>query len=239
MGQVPTAPYGIVGDGRLARHLAHYFNLLRISYRSWSRSLGSQTGVRPSEAFSACDLILVSITDSAIEPWIRQAKLEGLDRKLFVHFSGALSTDLAVGLHPLMTFGKGFYELSDYERIPFIGEAGSTSFAEIFPRLKNPSFMIPRGQKSLYHALCVMSGNFTTLLWQKFFDDLEKNWGLPRDAAVPYLERVALNLKQNPSAALTGPLVRGDRQTLEKNLDSLKGDPFQRVYQSFVEAYRT
>ena len=40
MGQVPTfdaTPFGIVGDGRLARHLQHYFDLLGLPVRSWSR----------------------------------------------------------------------------------------------------------------------------------------------------------------------------------------------------------
>lgn len=40
MGQVPTvdsAPFGIVGDGRVARHFHYYFSLLGLSVRTWSR----------------------------------------------------------------------------------------------------------------------------------------------------------------------------------------------------------
>jgi phosphoglycerate dehydrogenase-like enzyme len=35
MRQVPE--FGIVGSGRVARHFQHYFNLLGISVRAWSR----------------------------------------------------------------------------------------------------------------------------------------------------------------------------------------------------------
>lgn len=236
MGQVPQAVYGIVGDGRLARHLAHYFNLLRIPHRQWSRRIEREQGTRAREILGNSETLLVAISDSAIVPWIEQYKASAAKPQRFVHFSGALVTDLALGFHPLMTFGTSYYDLSDYERIPFVGEEGAPSFRDVFPKAANPTFAIPRERKALYHALCVMSGNFTVLLWQKFFDDLEK-LGLPLSAALPYLERTAKNLKTDPKAALTGPLARGDRQTIQKNLDSLAGDRFQKVYQSFVEAH--
>jgi predicted short-subunit dehydrogenase-like oxidoreductase (DUF2520 family) len=82
-----------------------------------------------------------------------------------------------------------------------------------------------------------MSGNFTVLLWQKMFGDLEKRLGVPGAAAMPYLERVAANLRANPQGALTGPLARGDHQTIRKNIEALEGDRYQKIYQSFVDAH--
>ena len=84
-----------------------------------------------------------------------------------------------------------------------------------------------------------MSGNFTVLLWQKMFEDLGKKLGVPNAAAIPYLERIAANLKSNPQSALTGPLARGDQQTIRKNLDSSRAIVIEKIYQSFVEAYST
>jgi predicted short-subunit dehydrogenase-like oxidoreductase (DUF2520 family) len=238
MGQVPKQiPYGIAGDGKLARHFAHYFNLRKIPHARWSRRMQAEDGLTAVQALSDCETILVMISDAAIEPWIVEARAAGLITQRFVHFSGALATPMAIGLHPLMSFGMGFYELAEYERIPFITETGGATFPDVFPTLSNPSFSIPAEHKALYHALCVMSGNFTVLLWQKMFSDFEKKLGVPVEAALPYLERIARNLKSDPGAALTGPLARGDRQTIEKNLESLSGDRFQKIYESFVEAY--
>jgi predicted short-subunit dehydrogenase-like oxidoreductase (DUF2520 family) len=46
------------------------------------------------------------------------------------------------------------------------------------------------------------------------------------------------NILLDPASALTGPLVRGDQQTLEKNLLALQEDPFQKVYESFIACYQ-
>jgi predicted short-subunit dehydrogenase-like oxidoreductase (DUF2520 family) len=37
--------------------------------------------------------------------------------------------------------------------------------------------------------------------------------------------------------ALTGPLARGDEETVAANLASLEGDPFHDVYSAFARAY--
>lgn len=236
MGQVPgKISYGIAGDGRLARHLAHYFDLLAIPHRQWSRRRQTQGLGDAVEILGPCDIVLVAFRDEAIEPWIKSARR--LKPRHFVHFSGALSTPLAAGMHPLMTFGPELYERAAYERIPFVCEQDGPAFQEIFPSLPNPHYRISAEKKALYHALCVMSGNFTVLLWQKLFSDLRKSFGLPAEAALPYLETVARNLARDPEGAATGPLARGDRATIHRNLESLAGDRYQRIYQAFVEAH--
>jgi 2-dehydropantoate 2-reductase len=242
MGQVPAAAktsartYGVVGDGRLARHLSHYFRLQGLSCVQWSRRQFAETGVTAAQALARADVILVMVSDAAIEPWIRQLTSSHPEfaERPFAHFSGALSTPLAVGLHPMMSFGAGFYEPKLYESIAFVGETGRPGFGEIFPTLPNPRFAIRPEERALYHSLCVMGGNFSVLLWQKLFGELESRFGIPAAAALPYLQQITRNLSQDSRAALTGPLARGDIETLEKNIRALEGDPFQAVYQGFV-----
>jgi hypothetical protein len=84
----------------------------------------------------------------------------------------------------------------------------------------------------------VLSGNFSCLLWQKFFTHLEKEFQIPRSIAHSYLNQVTENLLLDPQTALTGPLVRGDQDTVAKNILALASDPFQDVYQSFVKCYQ-
>ncbi|MGZ3698213.1 MAG: hypothetical protein ACXWP5_08765, partial [Bdellovibrionota bacterium] len=177
MGQVPGLVYGIVGDGRLARHFAHYLTLESIPFQQWSRRIGEHERVSAEARLAPADVLLVLLRDNAIETWIeRHPELRG---RPIVHCSGSLVTELAVGFHPLMTFGPELYDLETYRSIPFICEAKQGSFQEFFPRLQNPHHLIQPELKSLYHSLCVMSGNFTTILWQKFFHDLEHRLGLP------------------------------------------------------------
>lgn len=236
MGQVPVQTqqfqkYALIGSGRLARHLARYLELTGTPFATWSRR---QRTPLPS-ALEGSTHVLLAISDSAIEDFVR-AESEALRGRVVVHFSGALATPLAVGAHPLMSFGEQLYSLEEYERIPFVTEEGRPGFREVFPTLRNPSYAIPPEQKPLYHALCVLSGNFTVLLWEKFFGETGGRFGIPREALVPYLDRIAANIRAG-GGALTGPLARRDLATIERNLDALEGDPYQRVYQAFVEAH--
>lgn len=232
MGQVPqtTLTYGLVGDGRLGSHLARYFELEGISFVAWSRRASSRS---PEETFSSSDVMLLAIRDSEIagfveaHPWLRQ--------KILVHFSGALTLEGVRGYHPLMTFGRELYDLETYRSIAFVGDPG---FADVFPRLKNAHHVIDPEMRPLYHSLCVMSGNFTVLLWQKLFSDLAGKLGVPPTAAVPYLRRIFGNIEKDPLNALTGPLQRGDLMTLKKNVAALEQekDPYGEIYRAFVRA---
>jgi 2-dehydropantoate 2-reductase len=59
---------------------------------------------------------------------------------------------------------------------------------------------------------------------------------MPREHALPYLESITRGLS-GAGAPLSGPLSRGDQTTLHRNLEALKGDPFEQVYRAFVSAY--
>jgi len=233
VGQVPSedAPYLLVGNGRLSRHLQHYFDLEGIRWRLWARAMrqpleGTLDGARA---------VLLLISDNAIEGFLaRHADPAGPP---WIHCSGCLVTPLATGVHPLMSFGDELYEPDRYRRIPFVCDRGATPFAVLFPRLSNPHFEIDPAQRTLYHALCAMAGNFTTLLWQHAFAAFEERLGLPRAVLHPYLEQVASNLVRSASP-LTGPLARGDGRTIERHLEALDGDPLHTVYESFVAAHR-
>lgn len=230
--EFPT--YLIIGDGRVARHFAHYFHLLHLPYHTWSRRQDPQAEILP-ELVKSHVRILVLIKDEAIPSFVTSHPC--LQGKLCIHFSGHLTTPLAHGAHPLYTFGQDVYELSTYQQIPFILEEGDLAFADLLPGLNNRHYRIPKALKPFYHSLCVLSGNFTCLLWQKMFEELENTFHIPRDIAYPYMHQIVDNLQKNAACALTGPLARGDKVTLESNLKALELDPFQGIYQAFVHMY--
>lgn len=235
MRQVPaldTDPIGIVGDGRVARHFLHYLSLLGIPVRAWSRR-ASAAG--PIEVLTSCRTVLLLIRDAEVVPFVDAWPV--LKEKRLVHFSGSLVTQAAEGAHPLMTFGHDLYDLPTYRRIAFILDSGGTPFRHLFPGLPNPSFTIPAADRPYYHALCVMAGNFSTMLWLKLFDELQGRFGIPASAAHPYLAQMTANLLADARRALTGPLARGDVETIGANLKALDGDPFRDVYSAFASAY--
>lgn len=220
----------LVGGGRLARHMGRYLELEGIGFARWKR-----TDPRPfNDVQAQARRIVLLISDDAIEPFLEAHR--GGDRELWIHCSGSLSTPLAEGAHPLMTFGSELYDLETYRSISFVTESGRAPFDGLFPELSNPAVTIRPEDKPLYHALCVLSGNGTILLWQKAFAAM-KRLGLPREALVPYLDRVVRNITTG-SDPLTGPLDRGDASTIRRNLDALRGDPYREVYQALIHAHR-
>jgi predicted short-subunit dehydrogenase-like oxidoreductase (DUF2520 family) len=223
--------YLLIGNGRLSRHLQHYFRLEGLDFATWSRS----EGVPLEEALEGADRVLLLISDDAIEPFL--AAHAGGDRRLWMHCSGSLSTELADSAHPLLSFGDELYEVERYRRIPFVCERGRRRLPELIPELANPHFAIDSEDKPVYHALCAMAGNFTTMLWQKAFDDCRHRFGLPREVLLPYLESIAHNL-EHASDPLTGPLARDDRAVIDRHLQELEGDPYHGVYRAFVAAHR-
>lgn len=222
--------YLIIGNGRLAKHLINYFNLLGIKYFHFHR--GSKDELR--EAVKDCSHVLLAITDGAIKEFYENnPEIHG---KTIVHFSGANSFPFAYGAHPLMTFTHNLYGLEEYKKIFFVVEKADKNFSEILRGLPNASFEIPKEKKPYYHALCVMGGNFSVVLWKKMLTEFESRLGISREAMWPYLEKVLTEFMRDPQNSLTGPISRGDWRTIEKNLESLKGDSFRSVYEAVMEA---
>src|ERR1700757_3581253 len=122
---LPAGPYGIVGDGRVATHFAHYLGLLGLPFRQWSRRA-------PQAELGACPVILLLVSDPAIE-----ALAARYPAQTCVHFSGSLLSERVHGMHPLMSFGRELYGLADYQRIPFVAEDAAL-FRRLFATLPNP-----------------------------------------------------------------------------------------------------
>lgn len=238
MGQGPKGQLLVIGRGRLARHFCHYLTLLGQPHRQWHRGLESP----PEEAAQHCSRVLLAISDDAIADFLQQHPLPG---KLCIHCSGSRSFKEAFGCHPLMTFAQELYSLQQYQTIPFILEEGAPSFQELLPELPThqPHFRLAVQDKALYHALCVLAGNFTGLLWNRLFEGFAQ-LGLPPQAALPYLGAVQEQIGRFVApdgqmlAHWSGPLSRGDRATLERNLRALEGDPYHQVYASLVKAFQ-
>lgn len=224
--------YLLIGNGRLARHFRYYLESLNLPFMTWHRGESLDALQRHLQKASH---ILFLIPDSAIEPFIHTYCRESHARR--IHCSGRLVTPWAEGAHPLMTFGMDLYDADFYRHIPFVIEKEAVEFEQLLPGLPNPHCRLDSEKKALYHALCVMAGNFSCMLWQKVCEGFSADLHLPIEMLRPYLHQQVENVLKDPSHALTGPLVRGDQATIEAHLQALQGDPFQSVYNCFVKAY--
>lgn len=231
MRQVPT--YGVIGAGRMARHFIHYLKLLSIPSLQWTRACHDLTELKI--FIQCCDPILILIKDDAIDTFISEHPR--LNKKTLVHFSGSIATQQAIGAHPLMTFAHDLYTLEKYQTIPFIVDTQRLDFSQILPGLNNPHFIISPEMKNFYHSLCSMSGNFTTLLWQKMFKEMETQFHIPKEMIYPYLKQICHNLIADSENALTGPFIRNDKKTIANHQTALANDEYKLVYEGFFQMY--
>lgn len=250
--QVPeqkgSSPIAIIGNGKVARHMVDYFELIGQPYTQWCRNESATNTSKLAHfkyklkkifqskqdslsiAVDGIDRVLVLIPDDQIESFIASNPI--LANKTCVHFSGSLNTTLAIGCHPLMTFSAKKYDLQTYQNIPFVVDEG-VEFGALFPLFKNSVHTIKAEHKALYHAYCVMAGNFSQMLWKTISSEMS-GIGLPAGIMSQYLQQNTQNFINDPENSITGPLVRGDAQTVKKHQHALHNQPLGDIYQAFV-----
>src|SRR5262245_35957989 len=204
--------YGFVGDGRVSRHFRHYFGSLGIPWSLWSRRrarvAGSKGPATLARALAGCPVILLAVSDDAIEAVLQELRAQGLGDRSFVHFSGGRSIAGAFGVHPLMSFGPRLYPPPFYRSIPVFAEATAerpdavARFHDLFPALPNPCYELKSEDKPAYHALCSLAGGVTALIWQRFFETMAARHGAPREALAAYPRRILENVLETPGGAL-------------------------------------
>ncbi len=234
MRQVPKknsffVPYGIIGNGNLASNLKRYLKLLNIDFKSYKRP-NKRT---PQEVLKNCETILFATSDKAL----CSVTTNWHPRQILVHFSGTVSLPNVIALHPLFSFKKSIkLDLKTYQSIPFSGNVSKKLFVQIFPKFKNPFIKIKDSDRSYYHALAVIAGNFTCLLWNQASKSFGKNLSIDKKMLLPYLQSIYLNLKSDLDF-FGGPLARKDFVTIKKNLEALKrqNDPLDLIYKAFIK----
>jgi predicted short-subunit dehydrogenase-like oxidoreductase (DUF2520 family) len=198
------------------------------------------------QAAAAGELVLLSVPDAAIQRVCDQLAAAGAlgHRPMLAHCSGALDTSVlqsardagcAVGsMHPLQTFPSVEAAIA---RLPgtwwFIegDEAALPAMDAIATHTGGRAVRIDPAGKAIYHAAAVMSANYLTTVLDAALEMYERV-GLDRDIArkaiAPIVRATVENVLQHDTAdALSGPIARGDVETVDAHLtalDTLEGD---------------
>ncbi len=229
MGQVPVEKIPLIlGRGRLAQHLCHFYRLQNLPFENWTRDQGEE---KLKILLNQCSRLLLAISDDALVPVIET--LLSQDKSRITHFSGARVIPGVACAHPLMTFGEKLQELDFYRKILFTLTPG-VDFSQALPGWKNEYRFCADEDRALYHALCVLGGNLPFFLWKKMEEGLV-DLGLPSEKIRFYIETLSKNYVEQGPKALTGPLARRDRGTIEANLKALESDPYEKIYRFFAE----
>jgi predicted short-subunit dehydrogenase-like oxidoreductase (DUF2520 family) len=92
---------------------------------------------------------------------------------------------------------------------------------------------IPPGMKSIYHAAAVISSNFPVVL-EAVASNLMAEVGIPERSAQQAVHSlmeaaIANTADASPDSVLTGPVVRGDVDTVHRHLQALRHNPDARA----------
>jgi predicted short-subunit dehydrogenase-like oxidoreductase (DUF2520 family) len=200
------------------------------------------------------DIIWLLHTDDALaETAQKLAKRGNWKGKFVLHSSGALTSELlaplarkgayTASLHPMMTFVPGGAGI-DMSKVPFAVEGdrhGLAAAKEIIRRLKAQVFEIRKEAKVLYHAL----GSFSSPMIVATLVTAErvgKAAGLSlkevRKIMTPILLQTSVNyLQRGPALAFSGPIKRGDLNTVHRHLQELARVPgASDVYRALVKS---
>ena len=256
----------IVGAGTLASALARAFHskgyrISEILSRSNPQSL-RRARVLASEIQSSATtaqaaelsarIVWICVPDDAIASVAAQMVGERDWRgKIVVHSSGALSSDALEPLrrkgaetasaHPLMTFITS--SQAKLKGVPFAleGTAKALTAVEIIVAdFEAQAFRIPRAEKAAYHAFGFFSSPAIVALIAAAMD-VGKVAGLDAKRARALMEPIVRQTIDNcfrtsPQQAFSGPVRRGDVETIRKHLEVLRQQPDSlEVYRALVK----
>jgi len=186
--------------------------------------------------------VLIAVSDQGIEPVAQALVAAGMRSGVALHTCGARGPEalgalraagVACGmLHPLQTIvsaEQGVKSLAD-STFGLSGDREAMTWAGEIVRMatggRGRSLYIDAGRLSYYHAGAVMASNALVAALDAAVI-LLAHAGVERDAAlraVGPLARTTLDnaLSSGPQAALTGPIVRGDAETVAAHREALR-----------------
>ena len=240
---------GVVGAGRVGSALAAALG--RAGHEIVAVSAVSDTSVRrarrnlpgvairpPPEVVAAADLVLLTVPDDVLPGLVTGLAATGaaLEGRLVAHASGrhglavlepaVRAGALPLALHPVMTFTGRPDDIDRLAGISF-GVTAPDSLrlaaeALVLEMGGEPVF-IAEERRGLYHAALASAANhLVTLVVQAA--DLLREAGVDQPARMlgPLLQAALDNALDLGDAALTGPVARGDADTVASHVEALR-----------------
>ena len=247
-----TLSIGLIGAGTLGKSLAlglatAGYRVTAVASRTYASAetlaemIPGCTAVRQAqELVDRCDLVFVTTTDEAVSRVV--ADLRWSPGQGVAHCSGSGSLDLLLpavrmgarcgSLHPFQTFAGIVAPQDALERfrgITFAVEGDGwllETLEGVAVDLGGRVIRLNANDRSLYHASAVMSCGYLVALL-KAAAEIWRHIGVTEEEGVQAMLPLARATLENvasmgPDGAVTGPMVRGDADTLQGHLEALK-----------------
>lgn len=244
----PRLRVGLIGAGRagtvIARALERVGHLCvatnAVSDASQERAARMLPSADVVDSLAVCakaDLVIVAVPDDAIEPVVSGLVTAGgiTSRHMVMHLSGrhgtkVLQSAAAVGAtvfaaHPAMTLHGRADDVLRLHDCPFgitaEQDALAIAMALVYEIGGVPS-VIAEADRVLYHAALAHASNHTVTLVAQSMEMLRRiGVDDPGRYLGPLVNATIERVLQEGDAALTGPIARGDVETVHAHIDAL------------------
>jgi len=198
---------------------------------------------------ASADIVFITTVDSAIAESFRKLAGAGLlaENQVICHCSGAITSDVFMegsarrggrgamkfkkaSLHPAQSFTRIPLDMRSLELTAFVAEGDSgaiSALKDLMKDLPNPFYTIDKSLKPVYHAACTLANNYTVVLHILASGLLERAGFSKKDGVrilAPMLAELSAGAfnAETFTGLLTGPVRRGDEETVKKQLKAVK-----------------
>ncbi len=193
-------------------------------------------------------VLFLTVPDDCISSVWEEVRAYPLAGKIICHTSGILSSSVLSGgqgvkvasVHMMCAIGTRFGDAEKLEGIPFSVEGSAEErMKDLLARCGNESVRISPKKKAEYHTAGVFSTNFLVGLLNEAETLLEGS-GMSTEVARATVARAAVGVTRKweacgAEAALSGPLERGDIQTIKTHF-SVLSDAEKEFYMALCRA---
>lgn len=184
---------------------------------------------------AASDTIVISTPDGAVKAVWDALQQYDLKDKIVCHLSGSLSSDVfsesgksrvyPISIHPLFAFSDRESTYQQLHGVSFTLEGHKyalNAWEQLFSALGNPTVRIPKEQKARYHCAASLLSNHMLAVLQTGYELLCECGFTEEEARLFSASLVRGNMEHAISdgcrTALTGPIERGDIETVRSHL---------------------
>lgn len=240
---------GIIGAGRVGcsigrylkekgARLAGYYDVDSAAAKETAEYTKTEIFESISHLAEDSEIIFITTPDSYIIPVWNELKTLSLKNQIICHCSGALSSDSFSGsehmevsccsIHPMLPFSNKFSSFEQLNNAFFTIEGQEYAvkiMTELFNSFGNELCHIDGAQKAKYHAAASILSNQVIAVLDMGYSLLEE-CGFSRSEALKATSQLVRRNMENViscdcAGALTGPIERGDVQTVQKHIACL------------------
>ena len=187
----------------------------------------------PVDAADGVDVLIIATPDDAVADVA--ARVRPVATTTVLHLSGSLGLDVLAGhtrrgsLHPLVPLPTPTIGAERLRSGITFAVAGDPMARTLADSLGGTAVEVDDRHRAAYHAAAVIAANHLVALMGQV-ERVAASAGLPLEAFAGLMRAAGEDaLALGPGAALTGPAVRGDWETIERHRTAIAGLPGPRT----------